>query len=85
MGSSGSKQDPNTTLLICKDRLRHIEQAIDSRSLSAAQLAYEQSLCSVGTALKQFVEAHKDDDDDDIEKSPHSSCAILSQLPPHLF
>uniref|UniRef100_A0A0D9XD25 DUF632 domain-containing protein n=1 Tax=Leersia perrieri TaxID=77586 RepID=A0A0D9XD25_9ORYZ len=82
MGSSGSKQDPNTALLICKDRLRHIEQAIDSRyALSAAQLAYEQSLRSVGTALKQFVEAHKDDDD--IEKSPHSSCAIVSPLPPH--
>ncbi|EAZ08839.1 hypothetical protein OsI_31101 [Oryza sativa Indica Group] len=82
MGSSVSKQDDDTALLICKDRLRHIEQAIDARyALSAAQLAYEQSLRSLGIALRQFVEAHKDDDD--IERSPSSSYAIVSSSPPH--
>lgn len=58
MGISNSKQDHNTALLLCKDRVRFVKRAIDSRyALSAAQLSYLQSLRNLGQALRQFVEA----------------------------
>ncbi|CAM0951184.1 unnamed protein product [Alopecurus aequalis] len=80
MGSSVSKQDSNTAMQMCKDRLKHIEQAIDARyALSAAQLSYEQSLRNVGVALRQFVESQHEGDP---EKSPRSSSAVPSPLPP---
>ena len=80
MGSSVSKQDRNTAKQMCKGRLKHIEQAIDARyALSAAQLSYEQSLRNVGVALRQFVESQHEGDP---EKSPRSSSALPSRLPP---
>uniref|UniRef100_A0ACD5YA05 Uncharacterized protein n=1 Tax=Avena sativa TaxID=4498 RepID=A0ACD5YA05_AVESA len=80
MGSSASKQDRNTAMQLCKGRLKHVEQAIDARyALSAAQLAYDQSLRNVGVALRQFVESQHEDD---LEKTPRSSCALPSSLPP---
>ncbi|XP_020083519.1 uncharacterized protein LOC109706908 [Ananas comosus] len=58
MGNSCTKQDRSAALQLCKERMRFIKQAIDSRyALSAAQLSYVQSLRNVGTALRQFVEA----------------------------
>ncbi|WOL18526.1 hypothetical protein Cni_G27323 [Canna indica] len=58
MGSSGSKPAHNDALLLCKERIKYINQAIDSRyALSAAHLSYIQSLFRVGTALRQFAEA----------------------------
>ncbi|KAE8818901.1 hypothetical protein D1007_03292 [Hordeum vulgare] len=80
MGATASKQDRNTALQLCKGRLKHIEQAIDARyALSAAHLSYEQSLRNVGFALRQFVESHHEGDP---EKSPRSSSALPSPLPP---
>ncbi|VAI17718.1 unnamed protein product [Triticum turgidum subsp. durum] len=80
MGTTASKQDCNTALQLCKGRLKHIEQAIDARyALSAAHLSYEQSLRNVGVALRQFVESHHEGDPD---KSPRSSSALPSPLPP---
>lgn len=58
MGISNSKQDHNAALLLCKDRVRFVKRAIDSRyALSAAQLSYLRSLRNLGQALRQFVEA----------------------------
>ena len=80
MVSSISKHGSNTTMQMCKGRLKHVGQAIDARyALSAAQLSYEQSLRNVGVALRQFVESHHEGDP---EKSPRSSSALPSPLPP---
>ncbi|KAF7072332.1 hypothetical protein CFC21_077478 [Triticum aestivum] len=80
MGTTASKQDCSTALQLCKGRLKHIEQAIDARyALSAAHLSYEQSLRNVGVALRQFVESQHEGDP---EKSPCSSSALPSPLPP---
>ncbi|KAJ3677314.1 hypothetical protein LUZ60_003038 [Juncus effusus] len=58
MGISFSKQDHNTALLLCKDRIRYIKDAIDARyALSAAHLSYLQSVRNLGTALRQFIES----------------------------
>ncbi|KAK8965851.1 hypothetical protein KSP40_PGU008816 [Platanthera guangdongensis] len=58
MGASSSKNDGKKALLLCKERLRFIKQAIDLRyALSAAQLSYTQSLRNMGAALRQFTEA----------------------------
>ncbi|KAI0507039.1 hypothetical protein KFK09_013157 [Dendrobium nobile] len=58
MGASNSKNDGNKALLLCKERMRYIKQAVDLRyALSAAQLSYTQSLRNVGAALRQFAEA----------------------------
>nr|CAB3503025.1 unnamed protein product [Digitaria exilis] len=54
MGSSPSKATGEDALVLCKDRMRHIRRAIDSRdALSAAHLSYTQSLRTVGTALRR--------------------------------
>jgi Protein of unknown function (DUF630)/Protein of unknown function (DUF632) len=80
MGISNSKQDHNTALLLCKDRVCFVKRAIDSRyALSAAQLSYLQSLRNVGQALRQFVEAETSTE---LPQSPsHSSYASLSPSP----
>uniref|UniRef100_A0A1D1XI52 Protein transport protein SEC31 n=1 Tax=Anthurium amnicola TaxID=1678845 RepID=A0A1D1XI52_9ARAE len=58
MGGSSSKPERNEALALCRLRLRFIKQAVDLRyALSAAHLAYTQSLRSVGIALRRFVEA----------------------------
>ncbi|OEL25323.1 hypothetical protein BAE44_0013659 [Dichanthelium oligosanthes] len=68
MGSSPSKATGEDALVLCKDRMRHIRRAIDSRdALSAAHLSYTQSLRTVGTALRQYAES---------EISPESSLSI---------
>lgn len=92
MGSGVSKSDSNTALLLCKDRTRFIKQAIESRyALSAAHLAYIQSLRSTGTALRRFVEAEVLVDSclstSEADKSPsHSSYASPSpsRIPEHV-
>ncbi|KAL5204399.1 hypothetical protein ABZP36_009270 [Zizania latifolia] len=68
MGSSPSKATGEDALVLCKERMRHIKRAIDSRdALSAAHLSYTQSLRSVGTALRRYAES---------EISPESSLSI---------
>ncbi|KAG8090167.1 hypothetical protein GUJ93_ZPchr0011g27988 [Zizania palustris] len=68
MGSSPSKATGEDALVLCKERMRHIKRAIDSRDgLSAAHLSYTQSLRSVGTALRRYAES---------EISPESSLSI---------
>ncbi|PKU72415.1 hypothetical protein MA16_Dca017904 [Dendrobium catenatum] len=58
MGALNSKNDGNKALLLCKERMRYIKQAVDLRyALSAAQLSYTQSLRNVGAALREFAEA----------------------------
>lgn len=80
MGISNSKHDHNTALLLCKDRVRFVKCAIDSRyALSAAQLSYLQSLRNVGHALRQFIEVETPTE---LPQSPsHSSYASLSPSP----
>lgn len=57
MGCAGSKNEGNEALFLCKERVRFIKQAMDSRfALSAAQLSYIESLRNVGVALRQFAE-----------------------------
>ncbi|RRT66463.1 hypothetical protein B296_00011377, partial [Ensete ventricosum] len=54
-------------------------QVIDSRyALSAAHLSYIQSLCSIGTALRQFVEAA-------LLTEPSYSTSQLNKSPSHSF
>uniref|UniRef100_A0A0E0DNY7 DUF632 domain-containing protein n=1 Tax=Oryza meridionalis TaxID=40149 RepID=A0A0E0DNY7_9ORYZ len=68
MGSSPSKATGEDALVLCKERMRHIRRAIDSRdALSASHLSYTQSLRSVGTALRRYAES---------EISPESSLSI---------
>lgn len=58
MGVPSSKRSSNEALVLCREHTRHVKQAIDSRyALSAAHLSYIQSLRTVGTALRRFVEA----------------------------
>ncbi|XP_047091694.1 protein ROLLING AND ERECT LEAF 2-like [Lolium rigidum] len=58
MGSSPSKAGGEDALVMCKERLRRIKRAIDSRdALSAAHLSYTHSLRSVGTALRRHAES----------------------------
>lgn len=81
MGASSSKNDGNKALLLCKERLRFIKQAIDFRyALSAAQLSYTQSLRNMGAALRQFAEAEISVDPSQSnfvpgQSTPQSSCA----------
>ncbi|CAL9781759.1 unnamed protein product [Musa acuminata subsp. burmannicoides] len=84
MGSSGSKPSNGDALLLTRERVKCISQAIDSRyALSAAHLSYIQSLCSIGTALRQFVEAalliEPSYSTSEVNKSPsHSFCVTPS-------
>lgn len=70
MGSSPSKAGGGEdALALCKERLRRIRRAIDSRdALSAAHLSYTHSLRGVGTALRRYAEA--------ANLSPESSLSI---------
>jgi hypothetical protein len=62
----------------------HIRRAINSRdALSAAHLSYSQSLCTVGTALRQYAESEISPESShsisEVDKSPsHSSMASPS-------
>ena len=84
MGSSPSKATGEDALVLCKDRMRHIRQAIDSRdALSAAHLSYTQSLRTVGTALRRYAESEILPESSlsisEVDKSPsHSSMASPS-------
>ncbi|XP_074567940.1 uncharacterized protein LOC141824531 [Curcuma longa] len=84
MGTSASKPSKNGVLLLCKYRIEHTKQVIDSRyALSAAHLSYIQSLRSFGAALRQFAEAdllvESALSTSEIDKSPsHSSYASPS-------
>ncbi|CAA6664422.1 unnamed protein product [Spirodela intermedia] len=59
MGGATSKSgDDKEALVLCRERMRLIRQAVDLRySLSAAHLSYIQSLRSLGIALRRFAEA----------------------------
>ncbi|XP_047327358.1 nitrate regulatory gene2 protein [Impatiens glandulifera] len=58
MGASDSKPGKTEPLMLCKERKRFIEQAIDSRyAFAAAHVSYIQSLRNVGVALRRFTEA----------------------------
>ncbi|MQL92060.1 hypothetical protein Taro_024678 [Colocasia esculenta] len=59
MGCSPSRPEKNeAALALCRQRMRFIREAVDARfALSAAHLAYIQSLRSVGIALRRFAEA----------------------------
>ncbi|XP_062183184.1 protein ALTERED PHOSPHATE STARVATION RESPONSE 1-like [Phragmites australis] len=84
MGSSPSKATREDALILCRDRMRHIRRAIDSRdALSAAHLSYTQSLRSVGTALRRYAESEISPESSlsisEVDKSPsHSSMASPS-------
>lgn len=84
MGSSPSKATGDDALELCKDRMRHIRRAIDSRdALSAAHLSYTQSLRTVGTALRRYAESEISPESSlsisEVDKSPsHSSMASPS-------
>ncbi|RLM58607.1 uncharacterized protein C2845_PM18G10870 [Panicum miliaceum] len=84
MGSSPSKATGEDALVLCKDRMRHIRRAIDSRdALSAAHLSYTQSLRTVGTALRRYAESEISPESSlsisEVDKSPsHSSMASPS-------
>ncbi|RWW32947.1 hypothetical protein GW17_00002340 [Ensete ventricosum] len=79
MGSSGSKPSNGDALLLSRERIKCISQVIDSRyALSAAHLSYIQSLCSIGTALRQFVEAA-------LLTEPSYSTSQLNKSPTHSF
>ncbi|KAG6480305.1 hypothetical protein ZIOFF_063785 [Zingiber officinale] len=84
MGTSASKPSKNGVLLLCKYRIEHTKQVIDSRyALSAAHLSYIQSLRSFGAALRQFAEAdllvESALSTSEVDKSPsHSSYASPS-------
>ncbi|XP_008803752.2 protein ALTERED PHOSPHATE STARVATION RESPONSE 1-like [Phoenix dactylifera] len=92
MGSSGSKPRKNEALILCKERTRYIKEVIDSwYALSAAHLSYSQSLRTVGTALRRFVEAEivaeSSLSTSEVDKSPtHSSYASPSpsRFPEHV-
>ncbi|KAJ8765533.1 hypothetical protein K2173_014655 [Erythroxylum novogranatense] len=58
MGSASSKADRNDALRLCRERMKFIKQAIDSRyNLAAAHVSYVSSLKNVGIALRRFAEA----------------------------
>uniref|UniRef100_A0A0D3G3T2 F-box domain-containing protein n=1 Tax=Oryza barthii TaxID=65489 RepID=A0A0D3G3T2_9ORYZ len=84
MGSSPSKATGEDALVLCKERMRHIKRAIDSRdALSASHLSYTQSLRSVGTALRRYAEFEISTESSlsisEADKSPsHSSMASPS-------
>lgn len=84
MGSSPSKATGEDAIVLCKERMRHIKRAIDSRdALSAAHLSYTQSLRSVGTALRRYAESEISPESSlsisEVDKSPsHSSMASPS-------
>lgn len=84
MGSSPSKATGEEALVLCKDRMRHIRRAIESRdALSAAHLSYTQSLRTVGTALRRYAESEISPElslsISEVDKSPsHSSMASPS-------
>ncbi|GJN04847.1 hypothetical protein PR202_ga22422 [Eleusine coracana subsp. coracana] len=84
MGSSPSKATREDALVLCKDRMRHIRRAIDSRdALSAAHLSYIQYLRTVGTALRRYAESEISPESSlsisEVDKSPsHSSMASPS-------
>ncbi|KAL6654928.1 hypothetical protein ACP70R_008393 [Stipagrostis hirtigluma subsp. patula] len=84
MGSSPSKATGEDVLVLCRDRMRHIRRAIDSRdALSAAHLSYTQSLRTVGTALRRYAESEISPESSlsisEVDKSPsHSSMASPS-------
>ncbi|XP_039125306.1 protein ALTERED PHOSPHATE STARVATION RESPONSE 1 [Dioscorea cayenensis subsp. rotundata] len=92
MGSSGSKPEKNEPLVLCKERTRYIKLAVDARyALSAAHLAYIQSLRNVGSALRRFAEAEilieSSLSTSEPDKSPsHSSYASPSpsRIPEHV-
>ncbi|CAA7401006.1 unnamed protein product [Spirodela intermedia] len=87
MGGATSKSgDDKEALVLCRERMRLIRQAVDLRySLSAAHLSYIQSLRSLGIALRRFAEAELSTDSslsfstDEPDDSPsHSSFASPS-------
>jgi hypothetical protein len=84
MGSLPSKATGEDALVLCKERMRHIKRAIDSRdALSASHLSYTQSLRSVGTALRRYAESEISTESSlsisEADKSPsHSSMASPS-------
>ena len=92
MGCAGSKHEGNEALFLCKERVRFVKQAMDSRyDLSAAQLSYNQSLRNVGVALRQFAECEtlveSSLSTSEPDKSPsHSSYASPSpsRIPEHV-
>ncbi|KAK9065123.1 hypothetical protein SSX86_016506 [Deinandra increscens subsp. villosa] len=71
MGISQSKSNTERceALRLCKERLKFIKKAIDSRyDFAAAHLAYLESLRDMGTALRRY--AAEEDDEEGIEKTP---------------
>ncbi|KQK18213.1 nitrate regulatory gene2 protein isoform X1 [Brachypodium distachyon] len=84
MGSSPSKAGGEDALVLCKERLRRIKRAIESRdALSAAHLSYTQSLRGVGTGLRRYAESNITPESSlsisEVDKSPsHSSMASPS-------
>ncbi|KAG7983139.1 hypothetical protein I3843_04G089600 [Carya illinoinensis] len=58
MGCANSKTEKNEALRLCRERMRFIKQAIDSRySLAAAHVSYIQSLRNIGITLRRSAEA----------------------------
>ncbi|XP_059624302.1 protein ALTERED PHOSPHATE STARVATION RESPONSE 1-like isoform X2 [Cornus florida] len=79
MGSVSSKAEKTDALRLCKERKRHIKQAIDSRyALAASHVAYVQSLRNIGIALRRFAEAEVL-----LESSMSTSATELDKTPSH--
>ncbi|KAL9274172.1 ALTERED PHOSPHATE STARVATION RESPONSE 1-like protein [Drosera capensis] len=59
MGCGSSKIDDLPAVVLCRDRLHHLDAAVRHRySLAAAHLAYLNSLSSVATSLRHFFTLH---------------------------
>ncbi|THG10188.1 nitrate regulatory gene2 protein [Camellia sinensis] len=57
MGAATSRIEEDKALQLCRDRKKFVREALDGRcSLAATHVAYIQSLKTVGTALRKFVE-----------------------------
>ncbi|KAE8712141.1 Late embryoproteinsis abundant (LEA) hydroxyproline-rich glycoprotein family, putative isoform 1 [Hibiscus syriacus] len=57
MGASASKVEEDQALQLCRERKKYVRQALDGRCLlAAAHVAYIETLKSLGTALRKFVE-----------------------------
>ncbi|KAF8411491.1 hypothetical protein HHK36_004043 [Tetracentron sinense] len=79
MGCSSSRYEKDEALRLCKERMRFIKQAIDSRhALAAAHQSYIQSLRNIGIGLRRFAEAEVV-----IESILSTSATELDRTPSH--
>lgn len=86
MGSANSKTEKTAALIMCKQRKRLINQAVNSRyNLAAAHVSYIQSLKDIGISLRRFAEAEVlIESSISLSVSPtHNNTELLDKTPSH--